>query len=89
MSESAFEKYFYNFINKLRCLGITMDNLRKRVDIKLVKTDGNENKQPRKIIAKPNFTRLVKFSDELSAIHVNKTNYNRLKKKYDENCTLL
>ena len=50
-----------------------MENLRKRVDIKLVKTDGSENEKLRKIIAKPTFKRRVKFSDELSAIHVNKT----------------
>ena len=53
--------------------GKTMENLRKRVDIKLVKTDSSENERLRKIIAKPNFNRRVIFSDELSAIHVNKT----------------
>ena len=53
--------------------GKTMENLRKRVEIKLVKTDGSENEKLRKIIAKPNFNRRVKFSDELSAIQVNKT----------------
>ena len=91
-----------------------MEYLRKRVDIKLVKTDGSENEKLRKIIAKPTFKRHVKFSDELSAIHVNKTKltlnkpiyvgfsvldlskhlmydwyYNKLKKKYGKNCTLL
>ena len=65
-------------------------------------------------MAMPNFNRHVKFSDELSAIHVHKTKlilnkpiyigfsvldlskhllydwyYNKLKKKYSENCTLL
>ena len=49
------------------------EKLRKRVDIKLVKTDGCENEKLRKIIAKLNFNRHIKFSDELSAIHVNKT----------------
>ena len=49
-----------------------MENLHKRVDIKLVRTDGSENEKLRKIIAKPNFNRCVKFSHELSAIHVNK-----------------
>ena len=82
--------------------------------MKLVRTDGTENEKIRKIIAKPNFNRRVKFSNELSAIHVNKTKltlnkpiyvgfsvldlskllmydsyYNKLKKKYGENCTLL
>ena len=92
----------------------TMENLRKRVDIKLVRTDGTENENIRKIITQPNFNRRVKFSEELSAIHVNKTKltlnkpiyvgfsaldlskhlmydwyYNKLKRKYGENCTLL
>ena len=53
--------------------GKTMESLRKRVDIKLVKTDGSQNEKLRKIIAKPTFKGRVKFSNELSAIHVNKT----------------
>ena len=112
-AKSAFEKDFYKLMNN-SVFGKTMENLRKRVDIKLVKTDGSENEKLRKIIAKPNFNRRIKFSDELSAILVNKTSltlnkpiyvgfsvldlskhlmydwyYNKLKKKYGENCTLL
>ena len=71
-AKSAFEKDFYKLMNN-SVFGKTMENLRKRVDIKIVKTDGTENEKIRKIIAKPNFNRRVKFSDELSAIHVNKT----------------
>ena len=71
-AKSAFEKDFYKLMNN-SVFGKTMENLRKRVDIKLVKTDGSENEKLRKIIAKPTFKRRVKFSDELSAIHVNKT----------------
>ncbi len=96
--------------------GKTMENLRKRVDIKIVRTNGNdkEKEQIRKIIAKPNYNRAVIFSEDLSALHVHKTRlklnkpvyvgmcvldlskhlmynwyYNKLKKKYGENCTLL
>ena len=112
-AKSAFEKDFYKLMDN-SVFGKTMENLRKRVDIKLVRTDGTENEKIRKIIAKPNFNRRVKFSDELSAIHVNKTKltlnkpiyvgfsvldlskhlmydwyYNKLKRKYGENCTLL
>ena len=112
-AKSAFEKDFYKLMNN-SVFGKTMENIRKRVDIKLVRTDGTENEKLRKIIAKPNFNRRVKFSDDLSAIHVNKTKlelnkpiyigfsvldlskhlmydwyYNKLKKKYGENCTLL
>ena len=112
-AKSAFEKDVYKLMNN-SVFGKTMENLRKRVDIKLVRSDGTENEKIRKIIAKPNFNRRVKFSNELSAIHVNKTKltlnkpiyvgfsvldlskllmydwyYNKLKKKYGENCTLL
>ena len=110
---SAFEKDFYKLMNN-SVFGKTMENLRKQVDTKLVRTDGTENKKIRKIMAMPNFNRRVKFSDESSAIHVHKTKlilnkptyfgfsvldlskhlmydwyYNKLKKKYSENCTLL
>ena len=59
-AKSAFEKDFYKLMNN-SVFGKTMENLRKRVDIKLVRTDGTENEKIRKIIAKPNFNRRVKF----------------------------
>ena len=62
-AKSAFEKDFYKLMNN-SVFGKTMENLRKRVDIKLVKTDGSENEKLRKIIAKPTFKRRVKFSDD-------------------------
>ena len=71
-AKSTFEKDFYKLMNN-SVFGKTMENLRKRVDIKLVKTDGSENEKLRKLIAKPVFNRRIKFSDDLSAIHVNKT----------------
>ena len=112
-AKSAFEKDFYQLMNN-SVFGKTMENIHRRVDIKLIRTDSNENEKLRKIIAKPTFNRRVKFSDDLSAIHVYKTKlelnkpiyigfsvlelskhlmydwyYNKLKKKYGENCTLL
>ena len=65
-AKSAFEKDFYKLMNN-SVFGKTMENLRKRVDIKLVKTDcldKVENEKLRKIIAKPSFNRRVKFSDD-------------------------
>ena len=71
-AKSALENDFYKLMNN-SVFGKTMENICKRVDIKLVRTDGTENEKLRKIIAKPNFNRRVKFSDDLSALHVNKT----------------
>jgi hypothetical protein len=115
-AKSTFEKDFYKLMNN-SVFGKTMENPRKRLDIKIVKTDGKEKKENekiRKLIAKPNFNRRIKFSDDLSAIQMNKTKlslnkpiyvgfsvldlskhlmydwyYNKFKKKYKENCTLL
>ena len=80
-AKSAFAKDFYKLMNN-SVFGKTMENLRKRVDIKVVKTDGSENEKLRKIIAKPSFNRRIKFSDELSAIQVNKTNLRLTKPIY-------
>ena len=72
-AKSAFEKDFYTLMNNSSVFGKTTENIRNRVNIKLVRIDGSENEKLRKIIAKPNFNRRVKFSDELSAMHVNET----------------
>ena len=114
-AKSHFEKDFYKPINN-SVFNKTCENLRKRVDIKIVRTDGSdkEKEQIRKIIAKSNYNRAVIFSDKLSALHthmarlkLNKPVYvgmcvldlskhlmydwyfNKLKRKYGRNCTLL
>ena len=46
-----------------------MENIRNRVDIKLV----NDEKQAEKLSAKPNFDHCNIFSEELVAIHMKKT----------------
>lgn len=66
----TFKKYYHKLMHKA---DKTMENLRRRLDIKLVRKDGSENEKIRKIIDKPDFNRRVEFSDELSVIHVNKT----------------
>ena len=49
--------------------GETMENIRNRVDIKLV----NNKKQTEKLSAKPNFNHCNIFSEDLVAIHMKKT----------------
>ena len=70
--------------------GKTMENLRKRVDIKVVRTCGNpkEKEQIRKIIAKPNYDRAVIFLEELSALHSHKTRLKLNKPVYVGMCVL-
>ena len=49
--------------------GKTMENIRNRVDIKLV----TDKKKARKLAAKPNFNHCNIFSEDLVAIHMKKT----------------
>ena len=65
---SDFEKDFFKLMNK----GVfrkTMENIRSRVDVRLVT---NED-QARKLISKPNFQHRTIFCEDLTAIHMNKT----------------
>ena len=65
---SEFEKDFFKLMNN-SVFGKTMENIRNRVDIKLV----NNKKQAEKLSAKPNFNHCNIFSEDLVAIHMKKT----------------
>ena len=65
---SDFEKDFFKLMNN-SVFGKTMDNIRSRVDIRLVT---NED-QARKLICKPNFQHRTIFCEDLTAIHMKKT----------------
>ena len=67
-SKNNFESDFFKLMNN-SVFGKTMENIRKRIDIKLVMTAG----QARKHINKPNYTGRKTFSDNLIAIHMGKT----------------
>ena len=67
-AKNDFEKDFFKLINNL-VFGKTMENIRNRVDIKLV----NKKKQAEKLSAKPNFNQCNNFSEDLVAIHMKKT----------------
>lgn len=70
-STNDFEKSFFKLLNNA-IFGKTMENLRLRVDMKLVnKWEGRTG--ARIMIAKPNFKRLRIFADDLIAIEMKKT----------------
>lgn len=80
-STNEFEKDFYKLMNN--CIyGKTMENVDKRVDVKLVTKWGKKGRKQNtasKLIAKPNFKNLSIFSKNFVAIQMNKTsiNYNK------------
>ena len=63
IAKNEFEKDFFKLINN-SVFGKTMENIRNRVDIKLV----NNKKQAEKLSAKPNFNHCNIFSEDLVAI---------------------
>ena len=68
VAENEFEKDFFKLMNN-SVFGKTIENIRNRVDIKLV----NNEKQAQKLSAKPNFNHCNIFSEDLVAIHMKKT----------------
>ena len=67
---SSFEKDLYMLMNN-SVFGKTMENLRKRVDVKLVQV--SEEDKLRRLIASPAFDRANIFDDELTALHMHKS----------------
>ena len=67
-SKNDFEKDFFKLMNN-SVFGKTIEDIRKRTDIKLVTTP----EQARKYINKPNYKGRTTFSDNLVAIHMGKT----------------
>ena len=67
-SKNDFEKDFFKLMNN-SVFGKTIENIRKRTDIKLATTVS----QVERYIYKPNYTHRTTFSDDLVAIHMAKT----------------
>ena len=65
---NEFKKDFLKLMNN-SVFGKTMENIRNKVDFKLV----NDKKQAEKLSAKPNFYNCNIFSEELVAVHMKKT----------------
>ena len=82
-AKNEFEKNFFKLMNN-SVFGKTMENIRNRVDIKLV----NNKKQAEKLSAKPNFKHCNIFSEDLVAIHMKKTKLDFDKPVYLGMCIL-
>ena len=67
-ANSEFEKDFFKLMNN-SVFGKTMKNLRKRINVHLVKGN-NEIDKLRKLTAKPSFNSYLVFNDNLVAIHM-------------------
>ena len=64
-SKNDFEKDFFKLMNN-SVFGKTMENIRNRVDIRLV----NEEKKAKKLVSKPTFEGRTIFSESLAAVHM-------------------
>ena len=64
-AKNEFEKDFFKLMNN-SVFGKTMENIRNRVDIRLV----NDKAKARKLAAKPNFQHCTIFDENLVAIHM-------------------
>ena len=69
-ASNDFEKNFYKLMNN-SVFGKTMENLRNRVDIKIVRS--NEKDKIRKLIASPLYARHVIFTNDLVGIDMHKS----------------
>ena len=67
---SDFEKDLYKLMNN-SVFGKTMENLRKRVNVKLVRSE--EEDKLRRLIASPAFARQKIFDNDLAALHMHKS----------------
>ena len=82
-AKNEFEKNFFKLMNNA-VFGKTMENIRNRVDVRLV----NDKKQAEKLSAKPNFKHPNIFSEDLVAIHMKKTKLDFDKPVYLGMCIL-
>jgi hypothetical protein len=67
-AKNPFEKDFYKLMNN-SVFGKTMENMRKRINVKLCTTVTNFKKQ----VAKPQFHRFKIFNEDLVGVHLNVT----------------
>ena len=82
-AKNNFEKDFFKLMNN-SVFGKTMENIRNRVDVKLVNTE----EKARKLITKPNFRSRKIFSENLISVHMKKTSLTMNKPVYLGMCIL-
>ena len=82
-AKNNFEKDFYKLMNN-SVFGKTMENIRNRVNVKLV----NTQERLRKLTAKPNFRSCKIFSENLVSVHLKKTSLTMNKPVYLGMCIL-
>ena len=83
-AKNSFEKDFYKLMNNT-VFGKTMENIRNRVDVRLV----NNVEKARKLAAKPNLKSPPKiFSENLISVHLKKTSLTMNKPVYLGMCIL-
>ena len=69
-ANSDFETDFYKLMNN-SVFGKTMENLRNRMDVKIVRA--GENGNIRKLVSSPSFDRFTIFGNDMAGIHMRKT----------------
>ena len=82
-AKNNFEKDFFKLMNN-SVFGKTMENIRNRVNVKLVNTE----EKLKKLIAKPNFRSQKIFSENLVSVHMKKTSLTMNKPVYLGMCIL-
>ena len=82
-AKNNFEKDFFKLMNN-SVFGKTMENIRNRVDVKLV----NTKEKLRKLAAKPNFKGRKIFNENLVSVHMKKTSLTMNKPIYLGMCIL-
>ena len=82
-AKNNFEKDFYKLMNN-SVFGKTIENIRNRVDVKLVNTE----EKFKKLVAKPNFKSRKIFNENLISVHMKKTSLTMNKPVYLGMCIL-
>ena len=82
-AKNNFEKDFFKLMNN-SVFGKTMENIRNRVDVKLVNTE----EKLKKLVVKPNYRSRKIFSENLVSVHMKKTSLTMNKPIYLGMCIL-